>query len=76
MSSSPLIYLKNTFSQTVRNRVGEVIEKNGNVLIAEIENDTKITVYGIADVGDTVLIKDDQVIAKINKSDTTIIHVE
>ena len=76
MSSNPLIYLKNTFSQTVRNRVGEVIEKNGNVLIAEIENDTKITVYGIADVGDTVLIKDDQVIAKINKSDTTIIHVD
>ena len=76
MSSSPLIYLKNTFAEAVKNRVGDVIEKNGNVLTVEIENDTKITVYGIADVGDTVLIKDDQVIAKINKSETTIIHVE
>ena len=76
MSSNPLIYLKNTFSETIRNRVGEVVSTSGDVLTVMIENDTQITVYGSASVGETVLIRDNQVFAKIKKSDTTIIHVD
>jgi hypothetical protein len=74
--SNALLQLRKAFQQPDSYKVGNVIKKNGENLTIEIESGVQIFAWGTADTGDTVLIKNRQVMARIDKAETQNIYVK
>ena len=69
--SSPLMDLKKTFQPSDIYRIG-IMGENSTVTLA---NGVIISVFGSATIGDTVLLKNNQIISIVKKTDTIIQYV-
>lgn len=73
--SNALVQLKQTFQQKDSYKIGSVIAKNGENLTVEVESGAQMKVWGTANTGDTVLVKNSQVMSRIDRTNTVNIYV-
>jgi len=74
--SNPLVVAKQLLgADAARYNIATIISKAEDKLLATTESGATITVWGTANVGNTVIVKDDQILGQVTSESTLTAYV-
>ena len=74
--NNPLFSLKNILKKrSIGYRIAQVTKKDGEKLTIKTETGVALLVWGIADLFDWVITKDNQILGKIGIKDTQTVYI-